>query len=170
RRVQTPGRGLGVVAQYQQVAGGARPAHVDPGGVGDVAVEEAGAVEHAALQVHRRGDDPAAAERGAAGRLLVEGHGAAGRDQVLRVVELISPLNKDRAASRRAFAANGAAYLQRGVGVVSVDIVTNRQFNLHNELVELLGLGELFRMPAEATLYATAYRPAQRQGSSEIDV
>src|SRR5207245_1335800 len=46
--------------------------------------------------------------------------------RLVGVVELVSPRNKDRAASRRAFAAKYAAYLQRGIGVVVADIVTSR--------------------------------------------
>lgn len=54
-------------------------------------------------------------------------------------VELVSPGNKDRPETRRAFAAKCVAYLSRGVGVVVVDVVTNRLVNLHNEIVSLLG-------------------------------
>jgi 3-isopropylmalate/(R)-2-methylmalate dehydratase large subunit len=51
-------------------------------------------------------------------------------------VELRSPRNKDRPESRRAFGAKSAAYLQRGIGLITVDIVSSRQFNLHNELIQ----------------------------------
>jgi Protein of unknown function (DUF4058) len=90
--------------------------------------------------------------------------------QVVAVVELISPRNKDRAEARRAFAAKCAAYLQRGIGLVVVDIITSRQFNLHNELVQLLDVSDAFAMAAEASLYAVAYRPARRQSSNPIDL
>jgi hypothetical protein len=60
--------------------------------------------------------------------------------------------------------------LQRGIGLVAVDTVTSRQFNLHNELVQLLGWGESLRMPADVFLYAVAYRPARRQDKNEIDL
>src|SRR5262249_1400016 len=72
--------------------------------------------------------------------------------------------------SRRAFAAKCAAYLQRGIGLVVVDIVTNRQLNLHNELVRLLEVPDVFALPAEASLYAVAYRPARRQEVNQIDL
>jgi hypothetical protein len=90
--------------------------------------------------------------------------------RLVAVVELVSPRNKDRPESRRAFAAKCAAYLQRGIGLVTVDIVTTRQANLHNELIQALGLGEAFAMPPEALLYAVAYRPVRRQERNEIDV
>jgi hypothetical protein len=90
--------------------------------------------------------------------------------RLVAVVELANPRNKDRADSRRGFAAKCAAYLQRGVGLVILDIVTARQFNLHNELVRLLDLDASFAMDAGAFLYAVAYRPARRQDTSQIDV
>jgi hypothetical protein len=86
------------------------------------------------------------------------------------VVELVSPANKDRADHRRAFAVKCAAYLQRGIGLVMVDTVTSRRFNLHAELVRLLGAGEAGVTPEEPLLYATAYRPVHRDGRNEIDV
>ncbi len=90
--------------------------------------------------------------------------------RLVAVVELVSPRNKDRDDSRRAFAAKCAAYLQRGVGLVLLDIVTSRQFNLHNEMVRMLNWGDAFLMPPEALMYAAAYRPARRQETNQIDV
>ena len=83
------------------------------------------------------------------------------RDDVrlVAVVELVSPGNKDRPETRLAFASKSAAYLQRGVGLVVVDIVTERHFNLHNELLPLLDLDSRFAMPDDPPLYAVAYRP-----------
>jgi Protein of unknown function (DUF4058) len=85
-------------------------------------------------------------------------------------IELVSPGNKDRDDTRRAFAAKCAAYLQRGIGLIIVDIVTSRHFNLHDELVTLLGHAHGFRFETETHLYATAYRPAHRQERNEIDL
>jgi hypothetical protein len=90
--------------------------------------------------------------------------------QLVAAVELASPRNKDRSESRRAFAAKCAAYLQRGIGLISIDIVTSRHANLHNELAQLLGWDGSLQMPADAFLYAVAYRPARRQERSEIDI
>ena len=64
--------------------------------------------------------------------------------RLVAVVELVSPRNKDRPESRSAFAAKSAAYLYRGVGLVTLDVVTGRQFNLHNELIDLLRLDSRF--------------------------
>jgi Protein of unknown function (DUF4058) len=85
------------------------------------------------------------------------------------VIELISPRNKDRAEARFAFAAKCSAYLQRGVGLILIDIVTNRQANLHNELVRLLGHPNAFGLPADAFLYAVAYQPVRREEQNWID-
>jgi hypothetical protein len=95
---------------------------------------------------------------------------APGGAHLVAVVELVSPGNKDAPDSRRAFAAKCAAYLQRGVGLVVADVVTEKHFNLHDELIRLLELPDQFRFAEEAHLYATAYRPARRDGRNEIDI
>ena len=59
-------------------------------------------------------------------------------------IELVSPGNKDRPETRRAFAAKCVSYLTRGIGLIVVDIVTNRLANLHNEVIGLLGQAEPF--------------------------
>jgi hypothetical protein len=89
---------------------------------------------------------------------------------LVAAIELVSPGNKDRADARRAFAAKCAAYLQRGIGLIVVDIVTSRHANLHDDLMALLGQGQGLAFAAPTPLYATAYRPAQRQDKSEIDL
>ena len=85
----------------------------------------------------------------------------------MAAIELVSPANKDRAESRKAFAEKCAAYLQQGVGVVVVDIVTSRRVNLHNELVKLLEVGEQYHMPNKAT-YVVSYRPTRRRKAQRI--
>ncbi len=54
-------------------------------------------------------------------------------------VELVSPANKDRPESRRAFVTKCAALLRQGVSIALVDLVTVRQFNLYAELLEWIG-------------------------------
>jgi hypothetical protein len=89
---------------------------------------------------------------------------------LVAAIELVNPGNKDRPEARRAFGAKCAAYLQRGIGLMVVDIVTSRHTNLHDELMALLGHGEGFTFPAPTALYVTAYRPAHRQERNEIDL
>jgi hypothetical protein len=62
-----------------------------------------------------------------------------GGPTLVGAIELVSPSNKDRPESRRAFAAKCASYLHHGIGLVVVDIVTSRSANLHAELMALLG-------------------------------
>ncbi len=90
-----------------------------------------------------------------------------GGAMLVAAVELVSPSNKDRPETRRAFAAKCAGYLQQGVGLVVVDVVTERRANLHDELVGLLNLGGPFRFPTPADLYAAAYRPSRRDGAGD---
>ncbi|MBV8554585.1 MAG: DUF4058 family protein [Planctomycetaceae bacterium] len=95
---------------------------------------------------------------------------SSGGATLVGAVELISPGNKDRPEMRRAFAAKCACYLQQGVGLVIVDVVTDRQANLHDALVRLLDQPEPFRFPGSAMLYAVAYRPVRRDpGGDWID-
>jgi hypothetical protein len=89
--------------------------------------------------------------------------------RVVAVVELVSPGNKDRPENRHAFAAKSAAYLQRGIGLITVDIVTTRHFNLHNELLPLLELDSPFAMAEDAPIYSVAYRPIRRNETDLID-
>jgi hypothetical protein len=60
--------------------------------------------------------------------------------ELVAAVELVSPANKDRSSHRRAFATNVASYLQQGVSVVTVDIVTGRAANLHEDVSAALRL------------------------------
>ena len=73
-------------------------------------------------------------------------------------IELVSPSNKDRPATRRAFADKCADYLRRGVSVIVSDIVTERQANLHAEILQLLERPEEPRWESPTQLYAVAYR------------
>jgi len=88
---------------------------------------------------------------------------------LVAAVELVSPANKDRKESRQAFAAKCAAYLQRGIGLLVIDIVTSRRANLHNGLVRLLGVSARFRFPHESSIYSTAYHPVRRGKKELID-
>ena len=85
-------------------------------------------------------------------------------------IELVSPGNKDREDARRAFAAKCAAYLMRGVGLIVVDIVTNRIANLHNEVVALLGHAAPFLLDSALTTYTVAYRPSRQAAGDQIEI
>jgi hypothetical protein len=85
-------------------------------------------------------------------------------------IELISPGNKDRPEARRTFSAKCVAYLQRGIGLVIVDIVTIRGGNLHHGVLDLLGQAEGSMLPADAALYAAAYHPVHRGDKNQLDL
>lgn len=86
-------------------------------------------------------------------------------------IELISPANKDRAGSRRTFAAKCAGYLQHGIGVIIIDIVTARSANLHQELCEVLEVKSRHASwVSPSGLYAVAYRPVTVRKSPRIEV
>ena len=82
-------------------------------------------------------------------------------------VELVSPANKDRPAHREALVSKCAAYLQSGVGLVLVDVVTDRSGDLHRELLARVGAGDPGPGPS---LSGSAYRPVDRDGAAALDV
>jgi hypothetical protein len=91
-----------------------------------------------------------------------------GGPQLRAAIELISPSNKDRAASRRAFANKCAAYLQRAVSVVIIDIVTERSANLHAEILTNLERNGRPAWQSSTGLYAVAYRVALEGGQPNL--
>ena len=76
--------------------------------------------------------------------------------EMVAAIELISPRNKDRQTARRHFAAKCAAYLQAGVSVVMVDVVTERKENLYAALLDQLALPP--NDGGQGGLYAAACR------------
>ena len=103
-------------------------------------------------------------------RSRLERNRAQDGNRLVAVVELVSPSNKARPDARRGFAGKCAAYLHRGIGLVVIDVVTARQSNLHNELLDVLGQPDTPRMPEDASLYANAYRPVNQKENGRIDV
>jgi hypothetical protein len=93
-----------------------------------------------------------------------------GGPTLVGAIELVSPANKDRAATRRAFAVKCASYLHQGIGLIVVDVVTSRSANLHNELVHLLDQPGEFEQAGDVPLYAAAYRSVRRGDAEWIDV
>ena len=78
--------------------------------------------------------------------------------KLVAAIELISPANKDRPTHRQAFVRKCVSYLQEGVGVMIVDIVTERSANLHADLIEELAPTIDIDLNEENALYAVAYR------------
>jgi hypothetical protein len=90
--------------------------------------------------------------------------------KLVAAIELVSPGNKDRPAQRTAFAIKCASYLYQGISVIIVDVVTSRWANLHNEILGVMGAGDILQLPPEQSLYAVAYQPLRRGQRDEIDV
>ena len=59
--------------------------------------------------------------------------------QLVAVIEIVSPANKDRPDKRRAFVGKCAALLRKGVAVSVVDVVTVRHANLYAEVMAFVG-------------------------------
>jgi hypothetical protein len=94
--------------------------------------------------------------------------GREGSPTLAAAVELVSPANKDRPAHRDAFVSKCATFLQQGIGLLVVDVVTERGGNLHDEL--LARLRSPGRVPLDADLYAVAYRTVERSGQTALDI
>jgi hypothetical protein len=100
----------------------------------------------------------------------VQVYRTSGGATLVGAIELVSPGNKDRFETRRAFAAKCLGYLQMGIGLLVVDIVTERQANLHDELIQLMEQEGAFRFPGPALVYAVAYRPLRTDaGGDQIE-
>lgn len=90
--------------------------------------------------------------------------------ELVAAIELVSPGNKDRAEARRAFAAKCVGYLARGIGLVVIDVVTNRLANLHNETIDMLGQRAPFVISPPSPIYAVAYRPSRQPKGDQIEI
>ncbi len=77
-------------------------------------------------------------------------------------IEIVSPSNKDRPESREAFVAKCERYLQTGVGLSIVDVVTERHADLHGLLLERF---DPEHSAVDQGLFACSY---QTQRSGEI--
>lgn len=84
-------------------------------------------------------------------------------------VELVSPRNKDRPAARDVFIGKCLDYLAAGVSVLVVDVVTDRQAVLHNEIARRLAAPAEVELPDEPQLYAASYRPTVKGKQTQIE-
>lgn len=85
--------------------------------------------------------------------------------RLVAAIEIVSPANKDRPESRRAFVAKCAALLQKLVSVTIIDLVTTRNFNLYHDLLQLIGKADALPQGEALSLYAAACRQT-KQGDS----
>lgn len=84
---------------------------------------------------------------------------------------MVSPANKDRASDRKAFVSKCETLLRQGIGLVIIDVVTERKANLHDELLNIIteGTSDL-GAPERLQLYASSYRPIERNGQPSLDI
>jgi hypothetical protein len=90
--------------------------------------------------------------------------------QLVAAVEIVSPANKDRPASRELFVAKCYNLLKEGVCVSIVDLVTTRRANLYTELLTLLGRADPAFSPAPPPLYAVTCRKRDVNRKSNLDI
>lgn len=79
------------------------------------------------------------------------------RRLLVAAIEIVSPANKDRDETRDAFLAKCLNVLRSGAGLMVIDMVTERHFNLHDALLQRWGGPQ--EQPFPGDLYAVAYRP-----------
>lgn len=90
-----------------------------------------------------------------------------GGPTLVGAIELASPRNKDRPEARRAFAVKCCSYHQQGIGLLVVDVVTDRLANLHDELIGLLRQDSSVRYPYASPVYSVAYRPVRTEAEGD---
>ena len=89
--------------------------------------------------------------------------------RLVAAIELVSPGNKDRPATRQAFLRKCASYLQEGVSVIVVDVGTKRTGNLHADLVAMLNPTVTPTVADPRALYAAAYRTVLAKEGARIE-
>lgn len=85
-------------------------------------------------------------------------------------VELLSPSNKDRPSSRRVFITKCASYLNQGVSLVLVDVVTERLANLHTELIQYLQVNGEGPWQSPTSLYTVSYHLVLKDGKNHLEM
>lgn len=87
--------------------------------------------------------------------------------RLVGALEFVSPGNKDWPDTRQAFAGKCAGYLHEQVGLIIVDVVTERHANLHEERLRLVAPGQ---SPVPVSqLYAVAYRARPNGRPGRLD-
>ena len=87
------------------------------------------------------------------------------QSKLVAAIEIVSPSNKDRPETRRAFVDKFAALLRQDVSVAIVDLVTPYHFNLYADLLERLGTADPTVADPPSNIYAMScrgYTPRKR--------
>jgi Protein of unknown function (DUF4058) len=85
--------------------------------------------------------------------------------RLVAAIEIVSPANKDRTETRRAFVAKCAALIEDRVCVAIVDLVTSRTADLYRDLLEVLGGTDPSLPDAASPIYAVACRATRREAA-----
>ncbi len=88
--------------------------------------------------------------------------------RLVGAIEFVSAANKDRESERTQFVSKCLAYLDAGIGLVLVDVVTTRSANLHNEVMTALDAPAKAMLPDVPT-YVASYRPTRPHERTRID-
>ena len=91
-----------------------------------------------------------------------------GGPTLVAAIELVSPGNKDRDETRRAFASKCATYIQRAIGLVVIDMVTSRHSQPFAELMALVYPEQPALAPMPLT--AVSYRPVRVDGADSLEI
>lgn len=89
------------------------------------------------------------------------------RARLVAAVEIVSPSNKDRPESRRAFVAKCAGLLRERVSVIIVDIITTRTTNIYAEILEFLGRSD--PRAGSEPLYSAAFRMTKQEDQWRLE-
>ncbi len=84
--------------------------------------------------------------------------------RLVAAIEFVSPANKDRPDSRKAFVSKCTQLLRQKVCVALVDVVTNRNFNLYSEILAQFDDSE----PKTSSIYSAMLRSRIGRTQSRI--
>jgi hypothetical protein len=143
------------------------PVEIDVAALHEPGPTEAGSEQNSGLWGPPAPGLMVAVEWQAAEEVRVEVLTDTGDPRLAAVVELVSPRNKDRPRAREAFAAKCADNLQRGCGLVVVDVVTTRGADLHLDLMAVLGVDH-DTPEGERVLSAVAYRSMGGESDGQL--
>ena len=110
-----------------------------------------------------------AADFSAVDAIEVQIHREEGGLTLVAAIELVSPSNKDRPGNREAFLRKCATYLQEGIALIIIDLITARPGHFHAELVELLAAGTDPLVGEDEPRYAAAYRSLFTRSRGRIE-
>lgn len=81
--------------------------------------------------------------------------------RLVAAIEIVSPSNKVRGETRGTFLSKVAAFLEHGVCVSIVDVVSTRDFNLYAELLSFVASGDPALGDHPSPIYAATVRIRQ---------